>query len=80
MRVLAVLGEGISLERQVCSKIDYSGDEGSRHLGLLKTSEKKVSENIADRRFESCGLYYSFNVLRNRHFCPKPLNFETFSV
>ena len=61
-RVIAVLGEGISLEGQVCSKIDFSGDEGSCHLGLLKTSEKKVSENIADRRFESWGLYYSFNA------------------
>ena len=62
MRVIAVLSEDISLEGQVCSKTDFSGDEGSRDLGLLKTSEKKVSENIADRRFESWGLYYSFNV------------------
>ena len=41
MRVIAVLGEGISLEDQVCSEIDFSGNEGSRRLGLLETSEKK---------------------------------------
>ena len=41
MRVIAVLGEGISLEGQVCSKIVFPGNEGSRRLGLRKTSEKK---------------------------------------
>ena len=62
MRVIAVLGEGISLESKVCSNIVFSANEGSCRLGLRKTSEKKVLENIADRRFESWGLYYSCNV------------------
>ena len=49
MRVNAILGEGISLESQVCRF------EGPRRSGLLKTNEKKSpipSENIADTRFE----------------------------
>ena len=36
MRVIAVLGEGISLEGQVCSNIDFSGNECSCHLGKDK--------------------------------------------
>ena len=62
IRVIAVLGEGISFKGQVCSKIDFSRDEGSRRLGLLKMSVKKVSKNITNGRFESWGLYYSCNV------------------
>ena len=58
MKVNAVLGEGISLEVQVCSKIDLRNVpvEGSRRLSLLRTSEKKnaiIPENVADRRFKS---------------------------
>ena len=31
-----VLGEGISLEDQVCSKINFTGNKGSRRLGFTK--------------------------------------------
>ena len=63
MRVIAILEEAISLEGQVCSKIDFSGDEGSYYLGLLKTSVvKNFGKNIADTRFESLGLYHSRDV------------------
>ena len=41
MRVIAVLGERISLKGQVCSKIDFSENEGSCRVSLLKMSEKK---------------------------------------
>ena len=57
----AVLREGLSKVNFV-AKLFFPENEGSRRLGLRKTSEKKVSENIADRRFESWGLYYSCNV------------------
>ena len=41
MSVIAVLGEGISLEGQVCSKIDFFGNEGSRRLGFTKDDREK---------------------------------------
>ena len=42
MRVIAVIDGGISLEGQVCSKIDFSGDEGARHL-VFTTDERENS-------------------------------------
>ena len=44
MTVIAVLGEGISLEGQVCSKIDFSGNKGYRRLGFIKDERKKSLE------------------------------------
>ena len=41
IRVIAVLGKGISLEGQVCSEIDFSGDEGYCHLGFTKDEREK---------------------------------------
>ena len=41
MRVIAGLGEGISLEGQVCSKIDFYGNEGSGRLGFTKDEREK---------------------------------------
>ena len=56
IRVNAVLGEGISIEGQVCSKIDFSGNEGSCHLGFTKDERKK-----------SFGKYpkYAFRIFGN---------------
>ena len=48
MRVIAVIDGGISLEGQVGSKIDFSGDEGARHLVFTK-----------DERENSLGKYCS---------------------
>ena len=44
--VIAVLGEGISLEGQVCSKFDFSGNENSRRLGFTQDEREKKSWKI----------------------------------
>ena len=80
MRMIAVLDEGIPLERQVCSKIDFSGDEDSCQSRLLKTSKKK-SRKILQIGVSNLGDYIILlrsTITRNHYFCPKTLNFETF--
>ena len=71
MRVITVLGEGISLEGQVCSKIDFSGNDGSRRLGFTKDEREKKSWNISQIGVSNLGDYIipvMSTIHRHRHF------------
>ena len=73
MRVIAVLGKGISLEGQVCSKVDFSGNEGSRRLGFTKDKREKMSWKILQVGVSNHGDYIipvMSTSHRNHHFCP----------
>ena len=62
IRVITVLDEGISLEHKFVVKLTFLEMKVLVAWVYERRARKKVLENIADRRFESGGLYYSCNV------------------